>query len=63
MTYIIILKVTKFGEDALNRFWDIQQKPSEGRILPPPQEEEEEFNASFHQQKSIKWAYFLNTDR
>ena len=28
MTYIIVLKVTKFSEDQLNRFWDFQQKPS-----------------------------------
>ena len=30
MPYIIALKVKKFAEDQLNRFWDIQQKPSGG---------------------------------
>ena len=30
MTYIIVLKVIKFGEDRLNRFWNIKQKPSAG---------------------------------
>ena len=33
MTYIIVLKVTKFGEDQLNRFRDIHKKHS-GAILP-----------------------------
>ena len=28
ITHIIVLKVRKFGEDRLNRFWDIQQKSS-----------------------------------
>ena len=33
---MIVLKVTEFGEDQLNCFWDIQQKPSrEGILLPP----------------------------
>ena len=36
MTYIIVLKVKKFGEDRLKRFWDIYQKPSGGHFAPPP---------------------------
>ena len=36
MTYIIVLKVTKFGEDQLNRLLDIQQKHSGGRHFAPP---------------------------
>ena len=29
------LKITKFREDWLNRFWDIQQKPSWAILSPP----------------------------
>ena len=32
MTYIIVLKITKFDEDQLNCFWDIQQKSQGGGV-------------------------------
>ena len=32
ITYVIVLKVTKIGEDQLKRFWDAQQKPSGGGV-------------------------------
>ena len=34
--YILVLKVTKFCEDWLNRFWDIQKNPQGGHLPPPP---------------------------
>ena len=30
MTYIIVLNVTKFGDDQWNSFWDVKQKPWRG---------------------------------
>ena len=42
MTYILILKVTKFREDWLYRFRDIQQKPSGGHP-PSPNRVKESF--------------------
>ena len=36
MTYIIVLKVRKFGEDQSNRFWDTLQKPSGWPFFPLP---------------------------
>ena len=34
MTYLIVLKVIKFGEDRLNFFLNVQQKPCRGAFCP-----------------------------
>ena len=36
LMYLCMIKVTKFGEDWLNGFWIIKEKPGDGPICPPP---------------------------